>query len=73
MCNFFELIIWTIFVKKEEAKNYDSIIIITNPILLFYKKYQKRILLMMSTEVITKLVSLLERCENSYAEIKWWY
>ena len=70
---FFESITRTIFVQKEEEEKQVSIIFTINPIVPLLSKISKDDFIdnVDRSDRYTKLVSLLERCENFYAEIKY--
>ena len=71
--SFFESITRTIFVQKEEEEKQVSIIFTINPIVPLLSKISKDDFIdnVDRSDRYTKLVSLLERCENFYAEIKY--
>ena len=70
---FFESITRTVFVQKEGEKEQVSIIFTINPVVPLLSKISKDDFIdnVDRSDRYTKLVSLLERCDNFYEEIKY--
>ena len=71
--SFFESITRTVFVQKEDEEGQVSVIFTINPVVTLLSKISKDDFIdnVERSDRYTKLVSLLERCDNFFAEIKY--
>ena len=71
--SFFESITRTVFVQKEEEEGQVSVIFTINPVVTLLSKISRDDFIdnVDRSDRYTKLVSLLERCDNFFAEIKY--
>ena len=71
--SFFESITRTVFVQKEDEEGQVSVIFTINPVVTLLSKISRDDFIdnVERTDRYTKLVSLLERCDNFFAEIKY--
>ena len=71
--SFFESITRTVFVQKEDEEGQVSVIFTINPVVTLLSKISRDDFIdnVDRSDRYTKLVSLLERCDNFFAEIKY--
>ena len=71
--SFFESITRTVFVQKEDEEGQVSVIFTINPVVTLLSKISRDDFIdnVDRSDRYTKLVSLLERCDNFFAEVKY--